>query len=123
MIKAYINYPHCYMELHAVSTCSEIGKRGKLAQRKEDVTIKSFAATADKLAGRNFRLGSNASINDIWLSVNFDDVEFEEAVAEYLYRSLGKRYEPLQHGVIKRHDCKGQSGLRLLSPRCSPYGA
>ena len=106
MINASINYPHGYMELHAVSTCSEIGKRGKLAQRKEDVTPTSFATIVNKLADKNFRLGSDASNNDVWLSVNFDDPEFEEAVAGYLYRSLGKRYGRLQGGPIKKHDCK-----------------
>ena len=106
LIKAYINYPHRYMELHADSTCSEIGKMGKIAQRQEEVTPQSFAATCDKLANKNFRLGSDASINDLWLFVNFNDSDFEEAAARYLYRSLAKRYEPLQDGLIKKHDCK-----------------
>jgi hypothetical protein len=89
MIKAYINYPRPHMTLHTDSTCSDIGKIRKPNQRDVSVTRVSFATAIAQLTGKGFRLGADSSINDVWLSVDFDDAEVEEAVARYVFRSLG----------------------------------
>ena len=73
MIKAYINYPCPHMTLHTDSACPEIGKRGKPNQRDIPVTRTTFAAAINQLNGKGFRLGADASVDDVWLSVDFDD--------------------------------------------------
>jgi hypothetical protein len=94
------------MTLHTESTCPEIGKMMKPNQRDVPVTRTSFATAVSQITGKGFRLGADAAFNDVWLSVDFDDAEFEEAVARYLYRSLGTRYTRLQDSPIKKHPCK-----------------
>ncbi len=103
MLLGYINYPRPHMTLHANLSCPEIGKMGKVNQRKLKVTSTSLAQTVSLLSGDSFRLGAASSINDLWLELDFGDSQFEEAVARYLFRVLGLRYTPLADSPIKTH--------------------
>jgi hypothetical protein len=103
LTKAYLNYPNPHMTLHGDSACAEIGKMGKANQRNVAVTRASFTQALSQLAGEGFRLGADASVNDVWLSVDIGDPEFEEAVARYIHRLLGQRYSRLQGTPIDRH--------------------
>jgi len=103
LTKAYLNYPNPHMTLHGVSACAEIAKMGKANQRDVAITRASFTQFLGQLADNGFRLGADASVNDVWFSVDFGDPEFEEAVARYLYRLLGQRYTRLQGTPAIRH--------------------
>ena len=103
MTKAYLNYPNPHMTLHGDSGCAEIGKMGKANQRDVAITRASFTQALAQLTLRGFRLGPDASVNDVWLCVDFGDPEFEEAVARYIHRLLGRRYSRLQGTPIARH--------------------
>ena len=52
----------------------------KSNQRDLAVNQVSIGQVLGQLSAASFRLGADASINDVWLSVNFDDSDFEEAV-------------------------------------------
>ena len=103
MTKAYLNYPNPHMTFHGDSACAEIAKMGKTNQRDVAVARASFDRTIEQLTSASFRLGADASVNDVWFSVDFNDPDFEEAVARYLYRLLGQRYSSLQGTPINRH--------------------
>lgn len=103
MIKAYLNYPNPHMTLHSDPACAEIAKMRKGNQRNVAVTRASFTQPLGQLTDEGFRLGADATINDLWLSAEFGDPEFEEALARYVYRLLGQRYTRLQDGPINRH--------------------
>ena len=75
----------------------------KAHQREVAVTRESFASALEQLTGSDFRLGANASVNDVWLAVEFADREFEEGVARYIHRLLGRRYSRLQNTPVDRH--------------------
>jgi hypothetical protein len=91
------------MTLHGDSACTEIGKMGKTNQRDVAVTRESFCNAIGHLSTREFRLGADASVNDAWLTVDFVDPEFEEAVAKYVYRLLCQRYRYLRGTPVETH--------------------
>lgn len=103
MTHCYINYPRPHMTLHTDLSCSDIGKMAKVKQRKLKVTSVSFTQVLSLLSSDSFRLGSESSINDVWLVLDFGDSEFEEALARYLFRVLSLRYTPLAGSPIKTH--------------------
>jgi glutamate synthase domain-containing protein 1 len=103
MIKAYLNYPNPHMMLHSDSACGEIGKMQKASQREVAINRASFTQALNQLADRGFQLGAQASINDVWLIIDFSDAEFEEAVARFVCRVLGQRYSPLRNAPIRKH--------------------
>lgn len=103
MTKAYLNYPNPRMTLHGDPMCAEIGKMQKVGQRDMTITRASFAQALGQLAGSGFQLGAQASVNDVWFTINFDDAEFEEAVASYVHRLLSQRYSPLRNAQIHKH--------------------
>ena len=102
LTKAYLNYPNPHMTLHNDLACAEIAKMSKANQRDVAITRASFTQAIGQLTNDGFRLGADASINDFWLSVDFGDPEFEEALARYVCRLLGQRYTPLQRARINR---------------------
>jgi hypothetical protein len=103
LTKAYLNYPNPHMTLHRDSACAQIRKMHKVNQRDVSVTRGSFTQALERLADKDFRLGADASVNDVWVSVDFGDPEFEEAVAKHIHRLLGRRYRRLQGTAIERH--------------------
>lgn len=103
MTKAYLNYPNPHMTLHGDPMCAEIGKMQKVGQRDLTITPASFTQAVGQLAGDGFQLGAQAQVNDVWFTINFDDVEFEEATARYVHRLLSQRYSRLRDAPIHRH--------------------
>jgi hypothetical protein len=91
------------MTMHHELTCKEIAKMQKTAQRTVSITHGTFSTDMGQLQSKTFRLGADASLNDLWISAEFDDPEFEEAVLRHVYKLLGKRFTRLQSGPIKTH--------------------
>jgi hypothetical protein len=75
----------------------------KVGQRNMPINRASFTHAFSQLSGSAFQLGAKAAINDAWLTITFDDAEFELAVAKHVRRLLGQRYKPLRDVPIKRH--------------------
>lgn len=101
MTNAYLNYPNPHMTLHRNSACAEIGKMHKAEQRNLKIDQTSFSQAFNQLT--SLQLGSQASVNDVWLTINFKDTEFEQAVAEYVCRFLSLRYGPLKDASVEKH--------------------
>jgi len=102
-MKVYLNYPNPHITLHRDSACPEVGKMRKVGQREVTITRASFAQALGQLTSTGFQLGAQASVNDVWLTINFDDPEFEEAVTKHVRRLLGQRYSPLRDAPIQKH--------------------
>ena len=103
MINVYVNYPNARLTVHTKLSCAEIGKMKKPGQRAETITEASFSTMVPKLASKSFQFGANAPLNDLWLQIDFDDAEFEQAVAGHLLRQFAKRYNPFKGASIKKH--------------------
>jgi hypothetical protein len=91
------------MTLHGDSKCTEIRKLHKYGQRDEKINQASFSQALGNLTGRGFRLGAQASVNDVWLIIDFNDADFEGAVAKYILRILSQRYSRLGGASVQRH--------------------
>ena len=105
MTKAYINYPEPHVTLHADQRCPEIGKMRKPNQRHAHVNITSFSREVQDLTSKSFRFGADSSINDLWISVDFNDRQFEKAVIDYIHQRLVSRYTPLGR-VHPQYHCR-----------------
>ena len=104
MIKVYLNYPVPHLTIHGDPTCGEIGKMRKLGQREVLVTAETFTTALASL--EELPLAANASSNDLWLTVDFDDQQFEQDLVSYMHRLLGLRYKPLRGATVTTHCSK-----------------
>jgi hypothetical protein len=102
-MKVYLNYPNPRMTIHGDSTCAEIGKMQKVGQRGVIFTRASITQSLSQLTSGEFHLGAQAAVNDVWFTIDFDDPEFEEAVARHIRHLLGQRYGRLRGAQIQRH--------------------
>jgi hypothetical protein len=105
MITVYINYPKPHFTLHSDPSCVEVHKQRKTDQRKVRVNRSTMSSELDRFAGKYYGFAAQASLNDIWLEVDFDHAEFERAVVGYIRRLLGDHYAPFAHAPIAIHKC------------------
>ena len=103
MTKAYVNYPNPHITLHGDPSCGEVGKMRKANQRELAITPATISQALTQVSDAHFRLGADASINDVWLTIDFDDREFEEAIVRHVHRLLRQRYSRLAGATIERH--------------------
>lgn len=105
MIKAYFNYPNTHITIHRDLNCGEIQKMAKTGQRLVLIDPDSVSLEPQRFFSRQYRFASVAGLNDIWLTVDFRDGDFELAVVEHVRRLVAQHYSPF-------------AGVRL-NPHCS----
>lgn len=103
LLRTYINYPNPHATLHGDPGCAQIRKMRKADQRVVRIDPASFCEEIGKMKTSGFRFAAEPSMNDVWLSIDFDDPTFEEGVATYVLKVLARRYRPLKGVVPKRH--------------------
>jgi len=96
MIAVYYNYPNSGFTIHEGMTVEEARVQFKLNPRVYPVTFENIAKIVKKIKSPDLKFASNQAENDLWLEINFGDVVFEKAFAEYILRVLGKRYKPFR---------------------------
>jgi hypothetical protein len=101
MIHAYLNYPNSHGTFHSDAACTLVRVHRKEGQRVLRIDPASFAAALNVLSTMPFR--SEADANDLWLEIDFNDLAFERAVAEFVVRRLGARYRPLARIELEEH--------------------
>ncbi len=102
MTMAYLNYPNSHVTIHGDGACRQIRKMRKPHQRLVEINVGSFASAIQQLSD-TLRFGANASNNDLWVSVSFDDTKFEVAVVRYIHRILGRHYSRLHGAGVDIH--------------------
>ncbi len=102
MTRAYINYPNPHMLLHRNDNCGEVGKNQKVNQRNLTIHSNSLSQYLGEFR-HQLKFGSHANENDVWLTLDFEDAQFEEAVARHLLHLLGLRYKPLAKASARCH--------------------
>jgi hypothetical protein len=73
----------------------------KANQRRLFLSRETFDDRLRELSKIRFR--AEAGFNDVWITVDFGDKEFEEAVVRYARGLLGKRYAPLKNCKFSTH--------------------
>ena len=104
MLQAYLNYPNPKVRVHRQQHCGEIGKMKKVGQRNVLIDNASISSEFQNFAAKTHRFAADASLNDMWLSVDFDDPTFEDAVVEHVRQLIGRHYSPFI-GVTVEHHC------------------
>jgi len=101
MTSAYINYPNPHITIHFDTSCPQIQKMRKVNQRRLVLSRDTFDDGLRELS--TLRLRAEAGFNDLWLTVDFGNQDFEEAVVRYAREVLGKRYSPLKKCRMVSH--------------------
>ncbi len=93
MIIVYINYPDPHIAIHGILKCGNIQSHKKLNQRYLHINPETISTELQNFINKYYDFGSTPENNDMWLEINFQDVEFELSVINYIHRTLGKRYK------------------------------
>lgn len=103
MLKAYINYPNPHVTIHDDAGCAAIRQQHKEGQRLVRLDISSLSTELKRFKANDYRFGSTAETNDMWLEVDFADPAFERAVVEYVRKLLAEHYTPFGQVGVEQH--------------------
>ena len=103
MVYAYFNYPSSRVTVHRDPNYGMIGPHDKPGQRTCRIDTTSISAELRKFRDKVYRFQSSPEWNDMWLEVDFQDVEFETAVVRHIRRLLGQHYKPFADTCVTVH--------------------
>ena len=75
----------------------------KPGQRNVALNAGSIGVELHTFSSKQYSFAASASLNDLWLSVDFGDATFEDAVVAFVQRLIGQHYKPLAGAAIQRH--------------------
>lgn len=84
MTTAYFNYPNPRIAAHQSPSCGDIQKMGKVGQRSSTLDIDSLSIELRRFETDHYRFASHAGQNDLWLTLDLGDHDFEKAVLEFV---------------------------------------
>jgi hypothetical protein len=101
MMRVYVNRPNVRITVHRDLSCPYIEMMRKVGQRKISISRDSMDRGLDEV--RNLRFRAQADANDLWLTIDLGDKDFEDATLRYVRSVFGKRYGPLGTCRISSH--------------------
>lgn len=102
MLDAYLNYPNSRVTAHG-SKCGHIQQARKAGQRRVLLSRSTIGTELQRFVDREHTFGAQAATNDMWLTVDFNDLEFEAAVVHHIHRLLGARYKRFRDCRLEWH--------------------
>ena len=102
-MKVYINYPNPKFSIHHDPLCAEVRKRDKSGQRCIRINIETISTELQNFTNKKYTFNSNAESNDMWLDIEFNDIDFEESLLKYIRRLIGKFYTPFREAELANH--------------------
>jgi hypothetical protein len=90
MIAVYNNYPRKRCCIHLKSSVEENRKFSKNEQRIISITKDTISMELNEFMKKRYIFRSAALYNDMWLEIDFDDRNFEIAIARHIIKILGK---------------------------------
>lgn len=109
MINVYINYPNAHMTIHRESDCNSIRMNEKEGQRIVQIHRKNLSKVIKRFRKQEYKFAAHKEKNDLWMQIDFENYEFELAVAKYLFSILQTFYKPFRDVVPKEHDCLSEN--------------
>jgi hypothetical protein len=103
VLKAYVNYPNSHVTIHRHGDCSSIQQQRKPEQRVVRLETSTLSSELKKFEQKQYTFAADASRNDLWLEVDFGDLEFERAVVAYVKKILASHYTPFARASIDTH--------------------
>ncbi len=92
MSYAYLNSPNAQVTIHDNSSCNLIMMMHKEHQRVIKINPATISIELEKFSIGEYLFAANAEKNDMWLIVNFTNLEFEHAVIQYIHHLLSMHY-------------------------------
>ena len=93
MIKAYINAVDAQVTIHNNPNCDSAQIKINQDQRTVLINTDSLSRELRRFRRNEYRFVAEPGMNDIWLILDFQDGEFENALARYLKRLVAKGLE------------------------------
>ena len=103
MIQVYINYPVPHFTIHRDSNCGNIQQHHKKDQRIISMDHSNLSRELLKFRSKGYRFAAQPELNDMWLSINLEDFDFEKSVISHIRHLLGKSYSPFRGAKIDEH--------------------
>lgn len=103
MLTAYINYPNPHITIHADTSCSRIMQHSNASHRIISLDRHSLSGELERFASKEHRFASESAFNDMWLRLDFGDVDFERAIVSHIRSLVGQHYKPLRTAQISDH--------------------
>ena len=100
MLSVYLNYPMSRVSAHHNSDCEYIRVNRKSDQRICRISIANVSVELQRFRDKQYRFESTSQFNDMWLEIDFQDRDFEEAVAHYVQQLLGRHYKPFADSSV-----------------------
>ena len=80
MLIGYLNYPNYQVTAHFDVSCGDIHKMHKTGQRNIRIDPATFSNEIQRFTQKEYHFSSEPDSNDMWLEIDFGDLEFELAV-------------------------------------------
>ena len=103
MIHAYFNYPNPHVTIHQNPDCGYIRPHDRPQQRIFHLNIETVSSMLKMFENNEVRFTAQATLNDMWLEVDFNNQAFEVAIVLYIKEILGRYYKPYQAAPISTH--------------------
>jgi len=105
MIKAYVNYPNPHITAHQELSCGDIQKMRKADQRYIIINMSTISGEIRKFSNKEYVFAAHPGANDMWLEIDFENLNFERALLDYIHILIGKYYSPFVDITIEKHRC------------------
>lgn len=102
MTSVYINYPTSHFSVRTNERSAGRFRRDTPNRRFFEINISTFSGVMASFASGDVQFTAKSGFDDIWIDVDFDSPEFEEAVIRYVQEILGRRYKPLRDAEWRR---------------------
>ncbi len=103
MIKAYVNYPNPHITVHQAPSCGNIQKMRKDGQRYIRINLLTISGELSKFSNKEYIFAAHPGANDMWLEIDFEILDFEIAVLNYIGILIGRHYSPFTNITIEKH--------------------
>jgi hypothetical protein len=103
MIHVYLNYPTSNATIHQTGDCPRISQHHSPNERKFRINPQTIQSVLGSFINGEVPFKAEAGCNDAWLEIDFNDLEFEIALAKFILRQLGKRYAPFDSLTPELH--------------------
>jgi hypothetical protein len=103
MLSVYLNYPVSKVSAHHDPDCRHVRAKEKPEQRVVRINIENLSTELQKFRDKQYPFTSTAQLNDMWLEIDLQDRDFEDAVAHYVQRLLGSHYKPFADALVAVH--------------------
>jgi hypothetical protein len=104
MIKAYINYPNPHVTIHSNLNCGNIQAQSKPNQRYIKINTSTISRELQNFHDKKYTFAANPAGNDMWLEIDFQDLNAEQNALRDICQIVGYYYKPLR-GITPIKHC------------------